>query len=114
MDEAAHIQQLAAWAIPILLAITIHEVSHGWVARYFGDSTAAQLGRLSLNPLKHVDPMGTVIVPVMMWLFAHFLFGWAKPVPVVARNLRKPRQDMAIVAAAGPLSNLIMGAFWTG
>lgn len=110
--DPAKVQLLAAWAIPILFAITIHEVAHGWVARYFGDHTAARLGRLSLNPLKHVDMIGTVIVPALMWLFSGFLFGWAKPVPVVAGNLRHPRQHMAIVAAAGPFVNLLMTLFW--
>jgi Zn-dependent protease len=112
--DPAKIQLLAAWAIPILFAITLHEVAHGWVARYYGDDTAARLGRLSLNPLKHVDPIGTVVVPVLMWLFSGFLFGWAKPVPVVASNLRHPREHMAIVAAAGPLTNLVMAIFWAG
>jgi Zn-dependent protease len=112
--DPAKIQLLAAWAIPILFAITLHEVAHGWVARYFGDDTAARLGRLSLNPIKHVDPIGTVLVPVVMWLFSGFLFGWAKPVPVIASNLRHPRQHMAIVAAAGPLVNLVMALIWAG
>lgn len=110
--DPSKIQLLAAWAIPILFAITLHEVAHGWVARYFGDDTAARLGRLSLNPLKHVDPVGTVLVPTLMWLFSGFLFGWAKPVPVISSNLRQPRQHMAIVAAAGPLANLAMTLFW--
>ncbi len=110
--DPAKIQLLAAWAIPILFAITLHEVAHGWVARYFGDDTAARLGRLSLNPIKHVDPVGTVLVPTLMWLFSGFLFGWAKPVPVIASNLRHPRQHMAIVAVAGPLVNLVMALIW--
>jgi Zn-dependent protease len=112
--DPAKIQLLAAWAIPILFAITLHEVAHGWVARYFGDDTAARLGRLSLNPIKHVDPVGTVLVPTVMWLFSGFLFGWAKPVPVIASNLRQPRQHMAIVAVAGPLANLVMALVWAG
>jgi Zn-dependent protease len=110
--DPSKIQLLAAWAIPILFAITIHEVAHGWVARYFGDDTAARLGRLSLNPIKHVDPVGTVLVPAAMWLFSGFLFGWAKPVPVIASNLHHPRRHMAIVAAAGPLVNLLMALIW--
>ncbi len=110
--DPAKIQLLAAWAIPILFAITLHEVAHGWVARYFGDDTAARLGRLSLNPIKHVDPIGTILVPTVMWLFSGFLFGWAKPVPVIASNLRNPRQHMAIVAVAGPLVNLVMALLW--
>ncbi|MGH8455103.1 MAG: site-2 protease family protein [Nevskiales bacterium] len=112
--DPAKIQLLAAWAIPILFAITLHEVAHGWVARYFGDDTAARLGRLSLNPIKHVDLVGTVLVPTVMWLFSGFLFGWAKPVPVIASRLRHPRQHMAIVAAAGPLVNLAMAILWAG
>ncbi|MGH8458890.1 MAG: site-2 protease family protein, partial [Nevskiales bacterium] len=112
--DPAKIQLLAAWAIPILFAITLHEVAHGWVARYFGDDTAARLGRLSLNPIKHVDLVGTVLVPTVMWLFSGFLFGWAKPVPVIASKLRHPRQHMAIVAAAGPLVNLAMAILWAG
>lgn len=110
--DPAKIQLLAAWAIPILFAITIHEVAHGWVARYFGDDTAARLGRLSLNPMKHVDPVGTVLVPAIMWLFSPFILGWAKPVPVVASKMRKPRQNMAIVALAGPAANFVMALFW--
>jgi Zn-dependent protease len=110
--EPTRIQLLAAWAIPILFAITLHEVAHGWAARYFGDSTAARLGRLSLNPLRHVDPVGTVLVPALMWLFSGFLFGWAKPVPVIAANMRHPRQNMAVVAAAGPAVNLLMALGW--
>lgn len=99
--------------IPVLLAITLHEVSHGWAAKYFGDLTAERLGRLSLNPLKHIDPIGTVVVPAALLLIqAGFIFGWAKPVPVAFENLRNPKRDMALVAAAGPLSNLVMAFFW--
>ena len=106
-------QTLAVWALPVLFAITLHEVAHGWTARALGDSTAAMMGRLSLNPLKHVDPVGTVLVPLLFLLLpGNFLFGWAKPVPVSARNLPHPRRDMAIVAAAGPLSNLAMAFAW--
>ncbi len=107
------VQTLAVWALPVLFAITLHEVAHGWAARALGDSTAAMMGRLSLNPLKHVDPVGTIIVPlVFMLLPGNFLFGWAKPVPVSMRNLRHPRRDMALVAAAGPLANLVMAFGW--
>ena len=106
-------QTLAVWALPVLFAITLHEVAHGWTARALGDSTAAMLGRLSLNPLKHVDPVGTVLVPLIFLLLpGGFLFGWAKPVPVSMRNLPHPRRDMALVAAAGPLANLAMALFW--
>lgn len=106
-------QTLAVWALPVLFAITFHEVAHGWVARALGDSTAAMMGRLSLNPLKHVDPVGTILVPLVFLLLpGNFLFGWAKPVPVSARNLAHPRRDMALVAAAGPLANLAMAFAW--
>ena len=106
-------QTLAVWALPVLFAITLHEVAHGWVARALGDSTAAMLGRLTLNPLKHVDPVGTILVPLVFLLLpGNFLFGWAKPVPVSARNLAHPRRDMALVAVAGPLANLAMAFAW--
>lgn len=107
-------QKIAIWAIPVLLAVTVHEVAHGLVARHFGDDTAQRAGRLSLNPLRHVDPIGTVIVPaVLLWL-GGFLFGWAKPVPVDFSRLRSPLRDMAVVAAAGPASNLVMAFLWAG
>lgn len=107
------VQKIVIWAIPVLLAVTLHEVAHGWTARALGDHTAQMLGRLSLNPLKHVDPLGTIIVPaVLLLLHSPFLFGWAKPVPVAMRNMRHPRRDMAIVAAAGPASNLVMAIAW--
>jgi Zn-dependent protease len=106
------VQKIAVWALPVLLAITLHEVAHGWVARALGDSTAARLGRLSLNPLRHVDPVGTVLVPGVLLALGGFLFGWAKPVPVVMQNLHHPRRDMAIVAVAGPLANLLMAIGW--
>lgn len=109
---------LAIWTIPVLLAITLHEVAHGWAALAFGDRTAQMLGRLSLNPLKHVDPVGTVLVPLslllMSWLMGSqpFLFGWAKPVPVSIKNLSHPKRDMAWVAIAGPASNFIQAIGW--
>jgi Zn-dependent protease len=108
------LQAISVAAIPVLLAITLHEVAHGRVALHFGDRTASMLGRLSLNPLKHIDPIGTVLVPVLLLLASSpFLFGWAKPVPVDARNLRHPKGDMAWVALAGPLANLVMAVGWT-
>lgn len=114
IDFERVLRLLSVAAIPGLFAITLHEVSHGWVAKKLGDPTAYMLGRLSLNPLKHVDPLGTVLVPIAMLLFAPagMLFGWAKPVPVAAQNLRNRKRDMAIVAVAGPVSNLLMAIFW--
>ncbi len=103
------IYQAAALIIPMIIAIVFHEVAHGWTARMLGDPTADELGRLSLNPIKHVDPFGTLILPGMLKLAGLPVFGWAKPVPVVKARLRNPRRDMMIVAAAGPGSNLVMG-----
>lgn len=98
--------------LPVLLAITVHEASHGYMARHYGDRTAEQLGRLTLNPLAHIDPIGTILVPSVMFFTTGFLFGWAKPVPVVTRNFRNARMGMRMVAIAGPLSNLIMAFGW--
>jgi Zn-dependent protease len=101
--------------IPILFAITVHEVAHGWVANKLGDPTARMLGRLTLNPIKHIDPVGTLLIPALLLLLGTpFLFGWAKPVPVTAQNFKKPRTGMAWVAAAGPASNLLMALIWVG
>jgi Zn-dependent protease len=114
MDLQHILRAISVGAIPVLLAVTLHEVAHGRAARAFGDRTAEKLGRLSLNPLKHVDPIGTILLPgVLFFIGSPFLFGWAKPVPVDARNFPKPRRDMAIVAAAGPASNLVMAVLWT-
>ncbi len=114
MIELSLPQKIAIWALPVLFAITLHEVAHGWVASRFGDQTARLSGRLTLNPLKHIDLVGTIIVPLLLLMFTGFIFGWAKPVPVDARNLHNPRRDMAIVSAAGPLSNLLMACLWGG
>src|SRR3989304_5015379 len=110
-------QFLAAFSVailPLLFSITGHEVAHGWVAKQFGDPTAQRLGRLTLNPLKHIDPVGTVLAPLLLLFMSggRFAFGWAKPVPVTWENLRHPKRDMAIVAAAGPAANLLMAFFW--
>lgn len=114
MQELTSIQKLAITAIPVLFAITAHEVAHGWVASKFGDQTARLAGRLTLNPIKHIDPVGTILVPAILIMLGGFIFGWAKPVPVDARNMRNPKRDMAIVAAAGPVSNFLMALFWAG
>ena len=106
------IQAISILALPILFAITMHEVAHGLVARRLGDRTAQMMGRLSLNPLRHIDPVGTVIVPLMLFALGGIIFGWAKPVPVDYRNLRNPRRDMALVAVAGPMANLGMALVW--
>lgn len=103
---------ILVYAIPILFAITVHEVAHGWVASKYGDQTARMMGRLTLNPIKHIDLVGTIIVPAVLFWLGGFIFGWAKPVPVNWANLRNPRLDSAIVAAAGPATNLIMAIFW--
>lgn len=105
-------QGLAVGAIPVLFAITLHEVAHGMVARHFGDRTAEMLGRLSLNPIKHIDPMGTIVVPAILFMMGGVLFGWAKPVPVAFGNLRNPKRDMIFVALAGPAANILMGIVW--
>lgn len=108
------IQTIAIGILPILFAITLHEAAHGYVARHFGDPTAWQLGRISLNPLRHIDPVGTVLIPLLLLLFSQgeFLFGYAKPVPVDFRRLRHPKADMLWVAAAGPAANLFMALVW--
>lgn len=106
------IQRIAIWALPVLFAITVHEVAHGWAAKRLGDSTAMMLGRLTLNPIKHIDPVGTIILPILMMWVGGFVFGWAKPVPVTWENLKHPKRDMALVALAGPLSNLLMAILW--
>lgn len=111
--ELSLIQKIIVWAVPVIFAITVHEVAHGWVANRLGDPTARMLGRLTLNPIKHIDPVGTIAVPLLLLLLpGGFIFGWAKPVPVTQQNLRNQRRDMAIVAAAGPLSNILMALFW--
>ncbi|HHC74517.1 MAG TPA: site-2 protease family protein [Thiothrix sp.] len=105
--------QISIWALPVLFAITLHEVAHGYVADKLGDSTARALGRLTINPIKHIDPIGTLLIPaIMVILPLGFVFGWAKPIPVNTRNLANPRKDMALVAIAGPLANLAMAFAW--
>ncbi|GAB4419449.1 MAG: site-2 protease family protein [Sideroxydans sp.] len=106
------IQIIVIAALPVLFAITLHEAAHGYVARHFGDMTAWQQGRISLNPLRHIDPIGTILLPLGTLLLGGILFGWAKPVPVNFAALRRPKQDMLWVAIAGPASNLAMAIFW--
>jgi Zn-dependent protease len=114
IDFSQIIQGIAVGAIPVLFAITLHEVAHGRAALYFGDRTAEMLGRLSLNPIKHIDPMGTLVVPLAVFMMTggQALFGWAKPVPVNFRNLRNPKRDMVFVALAGPAANIVMAIGW--
>jgi Zn-dependent protease len=108
------IQTVLIYALPVLFAITIHEAAHGYVARYFGDNTAAMMGRVTLNPIKHIDPVGTILMPLMLYFATAgaFLFGYAKPVPVQFGNLRHPKRDMVWVALAGPASNFIQAILW--
>jgi len=113
MNELTLVQRIVVWILPVVFAITVHEVAHGWVAKQKGDYTASMLGRLTLNPLKHIDPFGTIILPgLLLMTGTGFIFGWAKPVPVDGRNFKKPLQDMAWVAAAGPIANLVMALIW--
>ena len=111
-DLNTFIQALSVWAIPVLFAITLHEVAHGYVAKLLGDTTAASLGRLSLNPIKHIDLLGTVLIPGLLVATSGMIFGWAKPVPVDFRRLDNPKRDMALVAVAGPAANLLMAIAW--
>lgn len=112
MSEFSLLEKIIIWAIPIIFGITVHEVAHGWVASKLGDQTAKMMGRLTLNPIKHIDPVGTILVPLIMLMLTPYAFGWAKPVPVDWRNLRRPKQDMAWVAIAGPGANLGMLILW--
>lgn len=111
-------QTIAIYALPVIFAITLHEAAHGYVARHFGDKTAFVLGRISLNPMRHIDPVGTIMVPLLILVVSKFfggpaiLFGWAKPVPVNFHALRRPKRDMLWVAAAGPAANLAMALAW--
>ncbi len=115
MDFAQIIQTVAIYAIPVLFAITVHEAAHGYAARHFGDNTAHQLGRITLNPLKHIDPVGTIAMPLLLYFATSgaFLFGYAKPVPVNFGRLRNPKRDMVWVALAGPGANLAQAILWT-
>ena len=114
MDIANIIQTVSLYALPVLFAITVHEAAHGYAARHFGDNTAAMLGRVTLNPMRHIDPVGTILMPLVLYFATSgaFLFGYAKPVPVRFGNLRHPKRDMVWVALAGPGANLVMGLLW--
>lgn len=113
MEELTLIQRIALWALPLIFAVTVHEAAHGWVANRLGDPTARDLGRITFNPLPHIDPIGTLLVPMLMLTLTGYLIGWAKPVPVVPSRLHSPKRDMAIVAAAGPAVNLVMALGWS-
>ena len=114
MDIANLIQTVAIYALPVLFAITVHEAAHGYAARHFGDNTAYMQGRITLNPLKHIDPIGTIVMPLLLYFATSgaFLFGYAKPVPVNFGNLRNPKRDMVWVALAGPASNFAQALLW--
>ncbi|PLA74177.1 site-2 protease family protein [Hydrogenovibrio sp. SC-1] len=112
MIELTLMQKIAIWTLPVLMAITLHEAAHGWVASKLGDKTALMLGRVTLNPIKHIDPIGTILVPIVLLVLGGFVFGWAKAVPITPRNFKNPARDMAWVAIAGPLSNLLMAIGW--
>lgn len=110
--ELTLIQKIAIYALPVIFAITAHEAAHGYAAKYFGDMTAHNAGRISLNPLRHIDPFGTLLLPALTIMLGGILFGWAKPVPVDFGKLRRPKKDMLWVAAAGPAANLVMAILW--
>ncbi len=110
--DASTIQKITIWILPVLLAVSLHEAAHAWMANKKGDSTARLLGRLTFNPLKHIDPIGTILVPAVLLAFTGYAFGWAKPVPVNARYLANPKKDMMWIALAGPVSNFIMAIGW--
>ncbi len=114
MPENFDLARLLIAILPILLAITLHEAAHAYMAQRYGDNTAAQLGRVTLNPISHIDPIGTIVVPLAMYLMAPtgFIFGWAKPVPVITRNFKDVRMGMRMVAIAGPLANILMAIAW--
>ncbi|MES9979833.1 MAG: site-2 protease family protein [Candidatus Thiodiazotropha sp. 6PLUC6] len=112
MEGLSLIQKLAIFVLPMIFAITVHEAAHGWMAKRLGDKTAEMLGRVTLNPIKHIDLVGTILVPLGAYLLTGFMFGWAKPVPVNWNNLNNPKRDMGLVALAGPAANLLMAVIW--
>jgi Zn-dependent protease len=111
-DLSQVIPNLAVYALPVIFAITVHEGAHAYAARYFGDNTAYAAGRMSLNPMRHIDPFGTILLPILMYIFTPFVFGYAKPVPIDFSRLRNPKKQMAFVALAGPASNFVMAFAW--
>jgi Zn-dependent protease len=115
MPELSLVQQITVWVFPVIFALTIHEAAHAWMANRLGDSTAKLLGRVSFNPMKHIDLFGTIILPLCILLLSNFsmVFGWAKPVPINSSKFTHPRRDLALATAAGPLSNIIMALIWT-
>ena len=112
MDIYNLLTEIATYAIPVIFAITLHEAAHGYVAKHFGDTTAYMMGRVTLNPIRHIDPIGTVLVPILTVLLTPYMLGWAKPVPVNFNNLRHPKRDMLWVAGAGPFANFLMAVGW--
>jgi len=112
MIEFPIVYKVLIWAVPAVFAITLHEVGHGMVAKILGDTTAEDMGRLTINPIKHVDLLGTIFVPIMIFYLSGFIFGWAKPVPINWNNLKNKKRDIALVALAGPFANLLMIIFW--
>ncbi|MDH5786295.1 MAG: site-2 protease family protein [Chromatiales bacterium] len=112
MEHLTLFQKIAVSLIPVLFAITLHEMAHGWAAMRFGDLTAKMMGRVTLNPLKHIDPVGTLLIPIVLMVTVGVAFGYAKPVPITERNLRNPRRDMVWIALAGPAANLLMAIIW--
>lgn len=112
IEHLTKIQLFAVWFLPIVFAVTVHEVAHGFVAKLLGDKTAALLGRLTLNPIRHIDIIGTIVVPILLLLFGGMVFGWAKPVPINPMNLRNQKRDLALIAVAGPMANILMALLW--
>ncbi|WP_028357483.1 site-2 protease family protein [Brackiella oedipodis] len=112
MDFASSVRLITVAIIPIIFAVTLHEAAHGYVASRLGDNSAKAQGRLTLNPLPHIDPIGTIVMPILGFVMGGFLFGWAKPVPINSRYFKKPRRDIVLVTVAGPLANLLMAILW--
>lgn len=114
LTELTIIQKIVAWSLPVIFAITLHEVAHGWIADKLGDPTPRALGRLSWNPIHHIDLLGTIILPLLLLAVSNFAFGWAKPIPIDERNLRHKKRDLALIALGGPSANFLMACAWAG